>query len=355
MFENIYENLFKELNNGKQSALLTFMKPTSSKKGVIEKKVCLTKADLESNSSPIMEDLKNEIFNTFKTGIPFLYKSEDESVLIEPFFPKPRLIILGGGHIAKPLCEFAFKVGFSVVVADDRPSFANTNRFPEADEVICEDFQNVFDKLNLRTSDFVVIVTRGHRHDGVCLRNTLKYEPAYIGMIGSKRRVREMMNQLIEEGYSKERLDEVHSPIGINIGAVTPEEIAISIIAEVIGSRRALGTKMSNNTKFNWPEFDVDVVNEACKNSEVPRALITIISSKGSVPRKSGAKMIVWLDGRTMGSIGGGCSEANIATLSRDIILNKGYSIEHVDMTGIVAEDEGMVCGGTMEVLIEAI
>src|SRR5690554_1142235 len=149
MFENIYENLFKELNNGKQSALLTLMKPTSLKKGVIEKKVCVTKADLESDSSPIMEDLKNEIFNTFKTGIPFLYKSENESVLIEPFFPKPRLIILGGGHIAKPLCEFAFKVGFSVVVADDRPSFANTNRFPEADEVICEDFQNVFDKLNL--------------------------------------------------------------------------------------------------------------------------------------------------------------------------------------------------------------
>ena len=355
MFEHIYENLLKNLNSGNESALLTFMKPQDFKKGSIEKKLYISKSKLKEDSYLIDSDLKNEIFNAFSTGNPSLYNNSDESILIEPYFPKPRLIILGGGHIAKPLAEFGHKVGFSVVVADDRPTFANPNRFPEADKVICEDFQNVFDSLNLRESDFVVIVTRGHRHDGVCLRNTLKYNPAYIGMIGSKRRVREMMNQLIDEGYAKERLDSICSPIGLDIGAVTPDEIAISIIAEVIKFRRALGTRLSNNSKFTWPEFDHDVITETCQLSEIPRALVTIIASKGSVPRKAGAKMIVWLDGRLMGSIGGGCSEANITTLARDVILNKGYSIEHVDMTGIVAEDEGMVCGGTMEVLIEAL
>lgn len=353
MFKNIYQNLSTELSHGKQSALLTFMSSSNKRKGIIHKKLIISKSDLEKDTN-IDLHTKDRIFQSFTTGTPILYNNENESILIEPFFPKPRLFIFGGGHIAKPLAEFGAKVGFYVVVVDDRPTFANTNRFPDADEVICESFERIFNSFKLRESDFVVIVTRGHRHDGICLRNTLKYNPAYTGMIGSKRRVKEMMSQLINEGYPKEKLDKVNSPIGLNIGAVTPDEVAISIIAEVISFRRALGTKLSNSNKFIWPEFDSDVINEACNQSEIPRAIVTIMSSKGSVPRKAGAKMIVWLDGRVMGSIGGGCSEANIVTVARDVILNKGYSIEHVDMTGVVAEDEGMACGGTIDVLIEA-
>ncbi len=356
MFEKVYQDLLQRLMNGKELALLTFLDSKDEKRGNIKNKIFLNKHDIEKNLPKMIEDnkdIKEKVLHSFKIGTPTTITSDDKTVVIEPFFPKPRLIILGGGHIAKPLCELGNKVGFSVVVADDRPSFANANRFPLADNVICENFERVFDNIKLRDSDFIVIVTRGHRHDGVCLRNTLKYDPAYIGMIGSKRRVKEMMNQLIDEGFSKHKLDKVNSPIGLSIGAVTPDEIAISIIAEVISYRRSLGAKISNNNKFNWPEFDVDVINEACKESEIPRALITIINSKGSVPRKAGAKMIVWLDGRIMGSIGGGCSEANIITLARDAIIKNEYSIEHVDMTGDVAEDEGMVCGGILDVLIE--
>ncbi len=353
MFENLYANLSDMLLDGKETALLTFMRSIQKEKGSIEKKSLVAKKALEKDDS-LSTELKYTILNSFKEGIPLSYTNDDDTILIEPFFPKPRLIILGGGHIAKPLVEFGYKVGFSVVVVDDRPFFANPDRFPEASQVICEDFGKVFYRLNLKESDFVVIVTRGHRHDGVCLRQTLNYDPAYIGMIGSKRRVREMMELLIKEGYNKERLDAVKSPIGLSIGAVTPEEIAVSIIAEVISCRREIGTSKSKNDKFNWPEFDTDVMKKISEKDDDPKALVTIISSKGSVPRKAGAKMIVWLDGRTLGSIGGGCSEANIATISRDIILNKGYIIEHVDMTGLVAEEEGMVCGGTMDVLIEA-
>lgn len=353
MFKNVYENLSNMLLDGKETALLTFMNPAEKQKGTIEKKLLIAKGDLEKDENLPLA-LKDKIISSFKEGIPLSYSNGNETVLVEPFFPKPRLVILGGGHIAKPLVEFGHKVGFSVVVVDDRPFFANPARFPEASQVICEDFGRVFDRLNLKESDFVVIVTRGHRHDGICLRQTLNYNPAYTGMIGSKRRVREMMELLIEEGYNKERLSTIKSPIGVSIGAVTPEEIAISIIAEVISCRREIGTSKSNNEKFNWPEFDTDVMKKISEKDDDPKALVTIISSKGSVPRKAGAKMIVWLDGRTLGSIGGGCSEANIATISRDIILNKGYIIEHVDMTGLVAEEEGMVCGGTMDVLIEA-
>ncbi|WFA09993.1 XdhC/CoxI family protein [Tissierella sp. Yu-01] len=348
MFEKLYGELLEKLNEDSEVALLTSL---STKDLTINKKQVLSKTELDAS---IDIELKNNILESFDTGIPTTYNTDEESILIEPFFPKPRLIVFGGGHIAKPLTEFSRKVGFSVVVIDDRPFFANSGRFPDADEVICEDFNKVFDKIRLKSSDFVVIVTRGHKYDGVCLRNTLRYTTAYTGMIGSKRRVRAMMEELSKEGYDKEKLDKVCSPIGLDIGAVTPEEIAIAVIAQVISYRRASNSKLSRS-KFNWPEFDMDVMKEAASKSEIPRALITIIGSKGSVPRKAGAKMIVWLDGRLIGTIGGGCSEANILSLARNVIQKKGYSIEHVDMTGDVAEDEGMVCGGVMDVLIESI
>lgn len=355
MFKDIYKSLSDELLDGKEAVLLTFLNTKDDTSGSISKKLLFNKDHIKEKNSGLSDDLNVAILDSFEKGTPHMFKLQEETILIEPFFPKPRLIILGGGHIAKPLVEFGNKVGFSVVVVDDRPSFANWNRFPEASQVICESFERAFDSLHIRISDFVVIVTRGHRHDGVCLRSTLKYNPTYIGMIGSKRRVAAMMDEFLEEGYSKEQLDKVHSPIGLSIGAVTPDEIAISIIAEVIGVRRAIGNVFDTNSnkKFNWPEFDADVMKEISNISDTPRALITITSSKGSVPRKAGAKMILWQDGRIMGSIGGGCSEAGILTLAMDIIINRGFKIEHVDMTGEVAENEGMVCGGTMEVLIE--
>lgn len=349
MLNSVYKDLLDKLNKNDEAVLLTYLSPKDNVSGNISNKLAFTKGEL---STLEFGDLHDRIIESLRSGIPSIVR-EGADILIEPFYPKPRLIIFGGGHIAKPLSEFGSKVGFSIVVADDRPMFASSARFPEADEVICEDFSLVFNKLNIRQSDFIVIVTRGHRHDGVCLRKALGLNPFYIGMIGSRRRVKAMMEQLNEEGFPKEKLDKVCSPIGLRIGAVTPEEIAISIIAEVISHRRSGGTDLNNG--FNWPEFDKDVIGNIIEESQIPRALITIIESKGSTPRKAGAKMTVALDGTIKGSIGGGCSEANILTIARDVIRNKGYLIESVDMTGQAAEDDGMVCGGTMKVLIEAI
>ncbi|SCG84411.1 putative xanthine dehydrogenase subunit A XDHase subunit A [Proteiniborus sp. DW1] len=358
MFNHIYKDLWDKLSSGNEAVMLTFMKPINNKKGSIVNKIVLAKDNIDDNPlfNDMSKELREKVIFAFDSGNLQLVEHEGEIILIEPYFSKPRLIILGGGHIAKPLAEFGTKVGFSVVVADDRPSFANPGRFSEADEVICDSFENVFSRLDIRKSDFIVIVTRGHRHDGVCLRNSLSHNTAYLGMIGSKRRVKAMKEELLEEGYPQEQIDSINSPIGLDIGAVTPEEIAISIIAQVISYRRARGKAINKESgmKFNWPEFDEAVVEEMSKDSEVPRALVTIISSKGSVPRKAGAKMIVWLDGRIMGTIGGGCSEASIITIARNTILNNEYTIEHVDMTGQIAEDEGMVCGGIIDVLIES-
>lgn len=155
---------------------------------------------------------------------------------IDPIYPKTCLIILGGGHIALPLAKLGRFLDFQITVVDDRPSFANSFRFAEADEVICEDFAKAIEKLTFDINTFVVIVTRGHDSDKECLGKVLKtsQRPAYVGMIGSRKKVAAIMNALQDEEISKERLDTVHSPIGLDIGAQTPEEIAMSILTEII-------------------------------------------------------------------------------------------------------------------------
>lgn len=346
--ENIYKNLLNILNNGKKAVMITTSNYNGENNGYSRNEILLTEDDLYTKLMNLEEDLRKRALNVLETGkLEFINNQDKGTVIIEPYFPEPKLIVLGGGHISKPLVEFASKVGFSVTVIDDRLSFANPNRFPDAENVICESFETCFEMLNINKSSFVVIVTRGHRHDMLCLKQTLKYDTGYVGMIGSKRRIKITREQLLNEGYSKEQLDKVNAPIGLDINAVSPEEIAISILAQLISYKRS--------KKVNYLEFDSSIIEELSKDINEPRAMATIVLTKGSVPRRAGAKMIVYPDGRIVGSIGGGCSEGEVINTARDIIRNGGYKVQKVDMTGSVAEDEGMVCGGIMEVLIEKI
>jgi xanthine dehydrogenase accessory factor len=272
---------------------------------------------------------------------------------LEYFYPKERLIILGGGHIAVPLVQIGKMIGFQVVVADDRPSFANKARFPQADVVLCESFERVFDQIQPRANDYIVIVTRGHRHDGNCIRQIFKYpESVYIGMIGSKRRVTDLKALLAEEGLDSLRLDKICTPIGLPIGAVTPEEISVSILAEVINRKRS---KTENPFHKEEVEFDQNVWEYLAKDTKETFCIATILDAKGSTPREKGAKMIIFYDGRTLGSIGGGCSEADVIRRALQMAGSGTYEIISVDMTAKVAESEGMVCGGVMKVLLEAL
>lgn len=350
MLNKVYGDLIEKVKNGHQCTMLTFL---NKKNRVIKEKILLTEDDIINKTFDLNDVIYESISESISSQeIKTFNISDNEIVLIEPYFPKPRLIVFGGGHIAKPLSEFANRVGFSVTVIDDRPYFANTLRFPHAKEVICEDFKRSFDLIDFREDDFVVIVTRGHRYDGLVLRNVINKKLKYIGMIGSKRRVKGLKEELISEGFSKEALDNINSPIGLDIYAITPDEIAISIVGELISVKNK---RIINNKpiKHSTPEFDMDVLSKINNEDPMPKAILTILSSKGSVPRKAGAKMIAYLDGRTLGSIGGGCSEADVLNKARNIMGSDGYLIEHVDMTGEVAESIGMVCGGTIEVLIE--
>ena len=164
-----------------------------------------------------------------ETGNPLLF--------VEPVEPDAVVYLFGGGHISTFVASLAKMVGFRVVVIDDRREFANKERFPGADEIMLMPFSEAFHHLEIHSTSYIVIVTRGHIHDRDVLHSALKTKPAYIGMIGSKRKRDLIYQALMEEGVEQEKIDRVHSPIGFDIGAETPEEIAISIIAELIQER----------------------------------------------------------------------------------------------------------------------
>jgi xanthine dehydrogenase accessory factor len=159
-------------------------------------------------------------------------------MLIDPVLPGETVFLFGAGHVAQPTARLAAFVGFRVRVVDDRAEFAGTERFAEADEIrVVTDFDSALKGLGIDRNAFIVIVTRGHLHDKTVLMQALRTEAAYIGMIGSRRKRDHIFNALLKQGFNEADLKRVHSPIGLDIGAETPEEIALSIVAELVQAR----------------------------------------------------------------------------------------------------------------------
>lgn len=173
-------------------------------------------------------------------------------VYVEPHFPPAELVIVGAGHIARPLCSMGAQLGYRVIVVDDRPGFATAERFPEADELISADFSDPFRGIRLGRGTHLILVTRGHKYDYDALLDLLGRDVrlAYIGMVGSQRRVRAALEQLVQEGIPREKLAPIYAPIGLDIGAETPEEIAISILAELVALKRGgTGESLRNRAR----------------------------------------------------------------------------------------------------------
>ncbi|MBZ5641571.1 MAG: XdhC/CoxI family protein [Acidobacteriia bacterium] len=169
-------------------------------------------------------------------------------IFVEPILPQPVLYIFGGGHVSMALANAAHTAGFAIGVIDDRESFANSQRFPMAHEIYTS-FEDAFAKIKPTASTYMVIVTRGHKDDMRVLGWAVGTSPRYIGMIGSKRKVISVYRALEKEGVSPGKFAAVHAPVGLNIGALTPEEIAISIAAELIAIRR--GAKNLSHKSVN--------------------------------------------------------------------------------------------------------
>ncbi len=263
-----------------------------------------------------------------------------------------QLVICGGGHVSIPLIEIGLKLGFLVTVLEDRPSFADNARRAGATQVICDSFTAGLSTIEGDEDTFFVIVTRGHRYDKQCLEQIVKKKHAYIGMIGSRKRVQIVKQELLEGGSPKEVLDTVHSPIGLDIGAETPAEIAIAIMAEMIE------VKNKKQRNFGFTKEILQVIRNK-ETADAKKVLATIVSRKGSAPRAVGTKMLFLEDGRTIGTIGGGCMEAEVLRQAKQMLCAAENSVPaqlcHVDLTGNDAEDDGMVCGGIIDVLLEIV
>jgi xanthine dehydrogenase accessory factor len=161
------------------------------------------------------------------------------NIFVEPIIPHPQAFIFGGGHVSKGISRIASLAGFQTTIIDNREAFANAERFPEAVNTHAEEYEDVFGKLQVNSATYIIIVTRGHRDDMRVLRWAVNTNAKYIAMIGSKRKTISVVKELEKEGIARDAFDKVFAPMGLEIGAETPEEIAISVVAEMIAVRRA--------------------------------------------------------------------------------------------------------------------
>lgn len=296
-----------------------------------------------------------------------LLQTEYGRIFVETLGTRKKMILCGGGHVSAATLSIARMMDFHITVVEDRPEFAQAAQAAGADEVICNHFTDGLRQLETDKDTYVIIMTRGHRHDLDCLHQMLEKEYAYLGMMGSRSRVKKIREQLIEEGFEAERIEGIHAPIGLSIGAITPAEIGVSIMAEVIQEKNENQRQEAYEKEVAAWLFEED--GEA--------VLATIIARKGSAPRQIGTKMLIFADGTSLGTIGGGCMEAAVKNKARHMLAvwrevcpesndkaGREMCVENrnekkrcctcfVDMTGLDAEEEGMVCGGTLEIFLE--
>lgn len=249
----------------------------------------------------------------------------------EWFASQPRLVVCGGGHVAKELVVMASCLDFYIKVIDDREEFANEERFPMADEIICDKFENL--KNYLEPNGYYVVVTRGHAADYDCVKTILNngsYE--YLGMIGSKLKVNTCLERLQAEGYSEAQIQSIFAPIGLKIKANTPAEIAVSILAQIIQEK--------NSKSSSYVSRELLEVNE-------PGILCIIIEKEGSSPRGVGSMMFVSESG-ILDSIGGGIVEYAAVQDAKKVT---GVTIKEYHLNNKTGEQLGMICGGSNKVL----
>ncbi len=253
------------------------------------------------------------------------------SLLKEQWFAsRPRLIICGGGHISCDLVKMASCLDFSVKVIDDREEFAEKERFPQADEVICDSFENL--ERHLEDGAYYIVVTRGHKADFECVKKILNHSYQYLGMIGSKLKVRTTFEKLEQEGVPEEKIRTIHAPIGLKIKAVTPAEIAVSILAEIILEK--------NSCEVSSASKELLTVQEA-------GVLCVIIGKTGSSPRGVGSMMFVSSE-KVVDSIGGGAVEFEVIKEAR---YNPQAMVREYRLNNEQSEKLGMICGGSNTVL----
>lgn len=243
-----------------------------------------------------------------------------------------RLVICGGGHVARALSVAATQVGFAVTVLEDREEMLQPDYFPAGTQLCWSSYPRLIAE-NYGPNPFFAIMTRGHEMDQVCLEAVLKRNYGYVGVMGSHRKAELTRQRLAGAGVPQSVIDAIHTPIGLAIGAETPAEIAVSITAELIQCRKALGLEAP---------LDAAVIDALDKP---PYAMVTLVDCQGSTPRGEGARMLVFPDGSTKGTVGGGLFEASAIVQGRRILAADDPAMcFSFQMDG----SSGSVCGGVV-------
>lgn len=229
---------FDIISQGHDFFILTHLKGKNETFQVLGRALLQPDKNVFISTSLTAEDidkLKKELYTVSSSACLWL---NDTQVLVDRIRKLKTLYCFGAGHVAVPTAHIAAMAGFRVIILDDRPEYANTERFPEANNtIIIKDFNHALDALGIDEDSYIVIFTHSHQYDRMILEQSLRTPAGYIGMISSKRKRQAIYEALIAKEMKKERLDQVHSPIGIDIGGETPEEIAVSIVAELIKVR----------------------------------------------------------------------------------------------------------------------
>lgn len=268
-----------------------------------------------------------------------------QRVFAERFGAAPQIVVCGGGHVGAAVARLAAVIGLPVCGLEDRPEFAAELRQAGAGTVICAPFEEGLRRIPGGQETYFVVVTRAHSWDVVCLQAILRKPAAYVGMMGSRGRSALVREQLAEMGLPQERVDAIRAPIGLAIGAKTSEEIALSILAEIV----------SVKSGRQQTEGFAPAVLSALEGLTAPAVLATITARHGSTPREIGSKMLVRSDGSTVGSVGGGIMEHQTLQLARDLLAGAPGGCRLASFTTEGDHDAAAIaaCGGSMEVFLQ--
>lgn len=337
---NAYQEITRRLEKG-PIYLFTVVSGAS-----LGEKVILQDGEFISLNSGMDQFWSAAVMLADLTSCPYQYEAFGEQIFVERMVQEPELVICGGGHISQELAFMADYLEYPYTVLDDREEFANRQRFPKAKECICRSFKETLEQRVFSPNAYYVIVTRGHAADLECLELILKRPYGYVGMIGSRGKVKKTMDTLKEKGFTQEQLEDVHAPIGLPIGGETPREIAISIIAQLIQKKNA-------DHPASYIENGMKEVLE--QESSRPRMLLRIIGKRGSAPRGIGSRMIVLPDGNLCGTIGGGMIEYKAVEDAADMLARGAEEeVRTYRLNTETAGALGMWCGGEVDILFES-
>ncbi len=298
-----------------------------------------------SCASAMPQQILSEIVICAASGI---HMFDGKSFFVERFSAASQLVVCGGGHVATAVVRIAKLLGLPVLAIEDRAEYAQQLQQAGADTVLLQPYVQALEHVSGGAETYFVVVTRAHMFDVECLQSIFKKTSAYVGMMGSRGRSALVRRQLADAGIDPVRIDMLHAPIGLAIGAQSAQEIALSIMSEIVQVR---------NQRTQTEGFSAAILDamQRADNSQQPCVLATIVSRHGSTPRAVGAKMLVSPDGTVVGSIGGGIMEHQTILEAQTMMTSPATLQQMAEFSADGRNDDAALaaCGGSMQVLLQ--